>query len=76
MIFDVKRKTFYYKTSDGYEIDFVTQDLEGQYEMIQVVWDASAESTFERETRAIKQAEAELGIPGRLIDWKTYLSEN
>lgn len=67
------RKIFYYQTQDGYEIDFITQDIHGNYEMIQVVWDAQESQTLEREMRALKQAEQELGFPSRLIDFKSYL---
>ena len=66
------KKIFYYLTADGYEVDFVTQDLQGKYEMIQVVWDMSDLQTMEREERALRQAEKELPFPGRIIDWKTY----
>ena len=67
------KKIFYYQTKDGYEIDFITQDLQGHHEMIQVVWDASDKDTLEREERALRQAEKELGFPGRLINWTSYL---
>jgi uncharacterized protein len=64
---------FYYNTSDGCEVDFITQDAQGKYEMIQVVWDASDPKTLEREMRALKQAEKELGFSGRLLDYTQYL---
>lgn len=68
-----KKEIFYYNTAEGYEVDFITRDQEGHYEMIQVVWDHSDPATFEREERALKSAEKELGIKGRMIDWKIYL---
>lgn len=68
------KKIFYYKTSDAFEVDFVTQDQKGNFELIQVVWDAENPETLERETRALRQAEKELGFKGKLIDWETYLS--
>lgn len=68
------KKIFYYHTSDGYEIDFVTQDLQGKHEILQVVWDADDPITLKREKRALEQAESELGFPGRLIDWTTFVS--
>ena len=68
-----KKEIFYYSTSEGYEIDFITKDQEGHYEMIQVVWDQTDLSTFEREERALKSAEKELGIKGRIIDRESYL---
>lgn len=67
------KKIFYYHTQDGYEIDFITQDSQGKYEMIQVVWDISDPKTLERETRALHSAQQELGFPGKLLDYKTYL---
>lgn len=67
------KKIFYYQTSDGYEVDFVTQDLHGNHEIIQVAWDTTDPQTLEREERALRQAENELGFSGRLIDWNTYL---
>jgi predicted AAA+ superfamily ATPase len=68
-----KKEIFYYHTSKGYEVDFMTRDREGHYEMIQVVWDQSDSLTFEREERALKAAEKELGITGKIIDWEKYL---
>ena len=68
------KKMFYYHTSDGYEIDFITQDMKGQHEIIQVVWDAADPLTLEREEPVLHQAEHELGFPGILLDIKTYLS--
>ncbi|MGZ3633721.1 MAG: ATP-binding protein, partial [Parachlamydiaceae bacterium] len=67
------KKVFYYQTSNGYEIDFVTQDKQGNFEMIQVAWDLSDPNTREREERALDQAQKELGFSSRLIDYKEYL---
>lgn len=67
------KKIFYYHTADGYEVDFITQDSQGKYELIQVVWDMHTPETLERETRALRQAEQELGFPGRLLDYTQYL---
>ncbi len=68
-----KKKIFYYLTADGYEIDFVTQDLQGNFELIQVTWDKNDEVALKREERALHQAEKELGFPGRIIDYESYL---
>lgn len=68
-----KKEIFYYNTSEGYEVDFVTRDLEGHFELIQVVWDQTDPVTFQREERALKSAEKELGIKGRIVDWESYL---
>jgi predicted AAA+ superfamily ATPase len=70
------KKIFYYQTAEGYEIDFITQDSQGRYEMIQVVWDMFDTSTAEREMRALQQAEQELGFPGKLIDYKEYIRQS
>ena len=69
------KKVFYYHTADGYEIDFITQDLEGKHEIIQVVWDTNDTLTLQREERALRQAESELGFPGKLVDFEMYLRE-
>jgi hypothetical protein len=69
------KKIFYYQTSDGYEIDFITQDNENNHEIIQVVWEANDITTFERENRALNQAKKELGFPGKIIDYENYLRE-
>lgn len=67
------KKIFHYHTSIGYEIDFVTQDQNGKYEIIQVVWEADDPATLQREERALRQAEKELQLPGKLVDWKEYI---
>lgn len=59
----------------SWRTDFITLDLQGKYEMIQVVWDITDPQTLERETRALKAAERELGFSGRLIDYKSYISQ-
>ena len=69
------KKIFYYLTSDGYEVDFVTQDNKGKYEIIQVVWDSNDPHAMERELRALRQAEKELGFPGRILDHKHFITE-
>jgi uncharacterized protein len=70
-----KKEIFFYNTSEGYEVDFVTKDQEGAYEIIQVVWDQSDSSTMERENRALRAAELELGIKGKIVDWQSYLRQ-
>lgn len=69
-----KKEIFYYTTKNGHEIDFVTKDQQDRYELIQVVWDQSDPETYEREERALKAAQQELGIQGRIIDWQDYLA--
>jgi hypothetical protein len=70
------KKIFYYHTANGHEVDFVTQDIHGKYEILQVVWEASDPLTLEREERALREAEKELGFPGKLIDWTNYITLN
>lgn len=73
---DLRRKKhdiYYYKTKDGYGIDFFTRDLKGAFHLYQLVWDISDNQTLTREKRALKAAEEELGIKGELIDPSTYL---
>jgi uncharacterized protein len=67
------KKIFYYQTSDGYEIDFITQDNANKHEILQIVWNANDPATFDRENRALNQAKKELGFPGKIIDYATYL---
>ncbi len=69
------KSVFYYITNDGYEIDFVTKDKQGSCELIQVVWDGEDPATLEREKRALKAASEELHIPGKLIDWETFITD-
>lgn len=67
------KKIRYYLTEDGYEVDFVVEDLDGSFELIQVVWDISDKKTLDREKRALLQAEKELGIKGRIITPQDYI---
>lgn len=74
---DLRREgkdVFYYKTKSGFEIDFVATSRAAKPEIIQAVWDASDAVTLEREERALREAEAELGIKGRIIDFVSYLA--
>ena len=74
---DLRRQglnVYYYRTKEGYEIDFIAQDKSGKYEMIQVVWDSSDKETMIREERALRHAEQELGFSGKLIDYAQYLN--
>lgn len=66
------KEIFYYHTKDGYEVDFVTIDKNGDREIIQVTWDMSDPKTAEREQRGLEHAEKELGIKGRIITSQDY----
>lgn len=68
-----RREIFYYRTQQGYEIDFVTVSRDGFREMVQVVWDTSDAEALAREERALEAAQAELGVTGRLLDFDAYL---
>lgn len=75
---DLKRrgkKVSYYLTKEGFEIDFVIEDNTGFYELLQVVWNADDKETIDRENRALKAAEKELGIKGRLITAQDYVMD-
>ena len=65
---------YYYKTSEGFEIDFFSHDSVGKPHLYQVVWDTYDSQTLAREYRALESAEKELGIAGELIDPIKFLS--
>lgn len=67
---------FYYRTQDGYEIDFVAKSKKGALHLIQAVWDQEDSETRDREERALYEAERELGIKGKIIDATTYLTKS
>lgn len=67
------KTVYHYKTEEGYEIDFVVQNPDGSLELLQVVWDKSDAKTLEREERALRSAEQELGIKGQVMDLQQYL---
>ncbi len=57
------KELLFYKTKDGYEVDFVTGSKEGQVdELIQVSYAVDNEITKQREIRALLHARKELGI--------------
>lgn len=70
------KKIYFYNTTDGnYEVDFLTVDKTGHRELIQVAWDVTNKVTMEREERALSQAKKELGIKGKIITVRDYLTE-
>lgn len=74
---DLRRKNHevhYYLTKEGYEIDFLSKTPQGEIKLWQVVWDLKNENTMERELRALKSAERELGVKGEVITPENYLS--
>lgn len=73
---DLKRlghKIYYYLTQDRLEIDFLTEDKMGNIHLYQVAWDTSDPKTLAREQKALKQAIAELKVPGTLITPEYYI---
>jgi hypothetical protein len=69
------KKIYFYHTKTGYEIDFLTIDLSGERELLQVCWDISDNKTMEREQRALSEAEKELGVPGKIITPNDYFRQ-
>ena len=67
------KKIRYYITEDGYEVDFVVENIDGSFELIQVAWDIRDKKTLDREKRALQQAEKELGIKGKIITPEDYI---
>ena len=49
----------YFRTKDGYEVDFLSRDPEGDWTLIQVCADLSVPATREREVRALLAAASE-----------------
>lgn len=70
-----RKKIYYYRTQENYEVDFITVDLSGNRECLQVCWDETSEKTLEREMRGLLAVERELGIKGRLITPREYLMQ-
>ncbi len=74
---DLRRQgkdVYYYKTKSGFEVDFVATSKGAKPELIQVVWEKEDAATLQREERALHEAEAELGVKGKIIDVADYLS--
>jgi len=58
---------YYYKTKEGYEVDFLIKEGEKIVALIQVTLTLSEEKTRKRELRALKKAQMELGCQCPLI---------
>jgi hypothetical protein len=63
----------YYLTRSRKEVDFVVRHPDGHQELLQACWDARDPATLSREQEALAEAEAELGLPGRILTVETYL---
>lgn len=70
------KQVWYYLTASGHEVDFVTKNLAGDYELIQVIWDINHSETYKREKRSLEEAEKELGIKGKILTAQEYLKES
>ena len=68
MLRRVDNRIEYYLTKRGEEVDFIVTDkITGQRRLIQVAWDLSDASTVKRETTALVNAAAEMGIDSKMI---------
>lgn len=66
---------FYYLTQDRQEVDFCSQDRKGRWHLWQVCWNCEDVKTYTREMAALRAAEQELKITGKLITPHSYFSE-
>ncbi len=55
-------EVYYWKSQDGYEVDFVVKAGQKLTELIQVAWDVRDEATQKREERALWCAMEELDV--------------
>lgn len=62
-----------YNSSEGYEVDFLTQTPKGQKKLFQVVWEMNHPKTIEREQRALDSSIKELNIEGEIVTLDSYL---
>jgi len=83
MIFlEIKRRNaevYYWKSNDGYEVDFLVRSEQKITELIQVSWNVSDEATQRREERALWCAMEELEVDSGIIlteDYERSLEKN
>ena len=72
-------EVYYWKSQDGYEVDFVVKVGQKLTELIQVAWDVRDEATRRREERALQCAMKELDVNSGVIlteDHERTLEEN
>lgn len=62
-----KKETYFYLTSNGYEIDFLVKNNLKEFEIIQVSFDLANEKTKTREIRAVVEASKELNSNSAII---------
>lgn len=65
-------KIYYYVTTEGYEVDFLSRTTKGELHLYQVAYEMKDEKTQTRETRALLAAEKELGVKGTIITKDNY----
>lgn len=64
---------YYYLTDNRREVDFLAKDRDGSIQLFQVCADLSDASTRSREKRALREAEQELGVTGRIVTMENYV---
>lgn len=72
---DLRRRgdeIYYYLTENRHEIDFFTRSLDGKLHLYQIVLEQREQQTYEREQRALAEAEKELKIKGSIITLQDY----
>ena len=55
-------KIYYYRTKQGFEVDFILIDERDHKAVIQVCWDMRDQKTRDREVKVLKQAMTEIGL--------------
>jgi uncharacterized protein len=65
-------EVYYYLTHERYEVDFLVKDHRNKFHLYQAVWDLTDAKTMEREMRALKAAEKELKIKGKIITPQSF----
>lgn len=68
-----EHEVYYYLSEERYEVDFMTKSYDGTTGLYQVAWDIDDQATLDREVRALKKAEEELGVTGYLITKENYI---
>jgi predicted AAA+ superfamily ATPase len=74
---DLRRQNhevYYYLTANRYEVDFFTKDIKGKPHLYQIVYNSDKPEIMQRETRALSDAERELGIKGKIITFDSYIN--
>ena len=67
---ELKRRSdeiYYWKSKDGFEVDFVVKNGQGVQTLIQVSWDVKNKKTRLREERSLCHACKEFGLSGGMI---------